>query len=36
MAGEPQVVVSAEVDDVGVVGAHLAGLGAGDDALGLE
>ena len=36
VAGEAQVVVSAEVDDVGVVGADLAALGAGDHALGLE
>ena len=36
VAGEAQVVVSAEVQDVGVVGADLPALRAGDDALGLE
>ena len=36
MAGESQVVVSAQVDDVRVVGADLPGLRAGDHAFGLE
>ena len=36
MAREAQVVVSAEVHDVGVVGADLPALGAGDHAFGLE
>ena len=36
VAGEAQVVVSAEVDDVRVVGADLPALGAGDHAFGLE
>ena len=36
MAGEAQVVVSAEVDDIGVVGADLPALRARDHAFGLE
>ena len=36
VAREPEVVVSAEVDDVGVVGADLPALGARDHAFGLE
>ena len=36
MTGQPQVVVSAKIYDVGVVGADLSALGAGDHALGLE
>src|SRR5262249_52792409 len=36
VAREPEVIVSAEVDDLGIVGADLPGLWAGDHALGLE
>ena len=36
MIGQAQVVVSAEVDDVRVIGADLPGLRAGDHAFGLE